>query len=138
LLEKEKNLAKRINQILDEGTYGDDWERVLADFAGHVYNAGDWRELADKAGVSYATVENIAYRYTRSPHLRTVVSIMDALGRGDELRAALATNTPLSEAEALKLRPAAIKRRYQKLKHRAKAEKAARQANAKPAAKKSK
>ena len=131
-------MAKRINPTRDEGTSGDDWERILADFAGHVYNAGDWQELHKKAGVSYATVENIAYRHTRSPHLRTVVSIMDALGRGDELRAALATNTPLSEAEALKLRPAAIKSRYRKMEQRAKEEKAARKAKAKPAAKKPK
>ncbi len=116
-------MAKRINPTLSEGLDGDQWEEILADFRGHVYNAGDWRELAKKAGLSYATIENIAYGHTRSPHLRTVISLMDALGRGDEIRQALATNRPLTKDEAIKLRPANIKKRYRKMAQRARQEK---------------
>ncbi len=116
-------MAKRINPTLSEGLDGDQWEEILADFRGHVYNAGDWRELAQKSGLSYATIENIAYGHTRSPHLRTVVALMDALGRGEEIRQALATNRPLTKDEAIKLRPANIKRRYRKMAQRAREEK---------------
>lgn len=116
-------MAKRINPTLSEGLDGDQWEEILADFRGHVYNAGDWRELAKKAGLSYATIENIAYGHTRSPHLRTVVALMDALGRGDEIRQALATNRPLTKDEAIRLRPANIKKRYRKMAQRARQEK---------------
>ncbi len=116
-------MAKRINQTLGEGLDGEQWEEILADFRGHVYNAGDWRELAQKSGLSYATIENIAYGHTRSPHLRTVVALMDALGRGEEIRQALATNRPLTKDEAIKLRPANIKRRYRKMAQRAREEK---------------
>ncbi len=123
-------MPKRINQTRDEGVSGDRWEKVLGDFAGHVYHAGDWRKLADEAGVSYATVENIAYRQTKSPHMRTVINIMNALGRGDELEKALHTNSPLSQAEAIKLRPAHIKRRYKKAAERAEALKAEREEKA--------
>ncbi len=116
-------MAKRVNPTLSEGLDGDQWEEILADFRGHVYNAGDWRELAQKSGLSYATIENIAYGHTRSPHLRTVVALMDALGRGDEIRQALATNRPLTKDEAIKLRPANIKKRYRKMAQRAREEK---------------
>lgn len=116
-------MAKRVNPTLSEGLDGDQWEEILADFRGHVYNAGDWRELAQKSGLSYATIENIAYGHTRSPHLRTVVALMDALGRGEEIRHALATNRPLTKDEAIKLRPANIKKRYRKMAQRAREEK---------------
>lgn len=116
-------MKKRINPTLSEGLDGDEWEKILADLRGHVYHAGDWRELAKKAGLSYATIENIAYGHTRSPHMRTVVALMDALGRGDEIRSALKTNRPLLESEAVRLRPANIKRRYRKMAQRATAQK---------------
>ena len=123
--------TKRINPTLDEGLDGDEWERILADFRGHVYHAGDWKKLAETSGLSYATIENIAYGHTRSPHMRTVIKLMDALGRGDEIRAALATNAPLTEDEAIKLRPANIKKRYRKIAQRAAKEKRERAEEAK-------
>lgn len=112
-------MVKHINQTLDEGLSGDEWERILADFRGHVYHAGDWRQLAKKSGLSYPTIENIAYGHTRSPHMRTVIALMDALGRGDEIRRALGTNAPLSKDEAIKLRPANVRKRYRKMEQRA-------------------
>lgn len=105
---------KRINPTLDEGPE-QSWEEVMADIRGHLRNAGDWNQLAKDAHIAKATIANIAYGHTRSPHARTLMNLMIALGRGDEFRAAIASERPLSREEAIQSRPAGIRRYYAKL-----------------------
>ena len=92
----------------------------MANIRGHLRNAGDWNQLAKDANLAKATVANIAYGHTRSPHARTLMSLMVALGRGDEFKAAIASDEPLSKQEAIQSRPAAVKRHYAKLAKQAK------------------
>ncbi len=87
----------------------------MANIRGHLRDAGDWKQLAKDANLVKATIANIAYGYTRSPHARTLMSLMVALGRGDEFRSAIASDKPLSKQEAIQSRPAAVKRHYAKL-----------------------
>jgi transcriptional regulator with XRE-family HTH domain len=112
-------LAKRINPTLDEGPE-ETWEETMANIRGHLRNAGDWNHLAKDANLAKATIANIAYGYTRSPHARTLMSLMVALGRGDEFKAAIASDEPLSKKEAIQSRPPAVRRHYAKLAKRAK------------------
>ena len=106
---------KRIDPTLPEGLDGDVWQRVMADVRGHVRNAGDWSTLAVESGLSKATISNIAYGITKSPHFSTVYRLMAALGREDLLNDAIKPDKPLTLAAATKMRPAAVKRRIAEL-----------------------
>lgn len=40
----------------------------------------DWREIAAKSGLCYATVANIGYGDVRRPHMNTVLRILKVFG----------------------------------------------------------
>ena len=92
---------KNINQTLSEGQSNDLDELIMADVRGHLRNYGDWRRLSEVTGVSYTTIENYAYGYTRRPHQHTTTSLMDGMGLGDQLRNAYYSDTPVARAKAL-------------------------------------
>lgn len=87
---------KRINPTRSEGQNGDDWERLLADVRGHIWEFGNFNTLAKRANLSNATVSNLAYADTRSPHMRTVIKIMTALGKSDPILNAFKTEKPVT------------------------------------------
>ena len=70
--------------------------RVLADVQGHIWAFGDFQKLARAAKLSVATVSNLAYGDTKSPHMRTVVRIMDALGKSDPILEAFKSEKPMT------------------------------------------
>lgn len=85
-------MTRRINQDLSEGQSGLVSEKILADLRGLLWRFpgkdGDFAEIADRAGVSKATVQRLLFMegsrpQTRRPHLETVVRLAIALGRDD-------------------------------------------------------
>jgi transcriptional regulator with XRE-family HTH domain len=52
--------------------------------------------LAKDAKLSNATVSNLAYGETKSPHMRTVVRIMHALGKSDPILEAFKSEKPMT------------------------------------------
>jgi DNA-binding phage protein len=94
-------LAKKINQDLDEGVFSDDLlEKFLADVRGHLWHSGDWGRLAAKANLNVATISKIAYGETKSPHARTILKIMYALGKLDSVLDSVQAEKPISEKVA--------------------------------------
>ncbi len=85
-----------MNPTRSEGVDGDVWERLLADIRGHIWAHGDFSKLAKAAKLSPATISNLAYGDTGSPHMRTVVRIMDALGKSDPILAAFKSEKPIT------------------------------------------
>lgn len=98
-------MAKRMNQNLPEGLNGDEWDRLVADIRGHLWNSGDWGILAAKANVNPQTISKLAYGETKSPHFFTIFKIMVALGKKDRFMRLFETNDPVFESEAKKLKP---------------------------------
>lgn len=91
---------KRINTNRSEGLDGDVWERLFADIRGHIWAHGDFKKLAISADLSVATVSKLAYGDTGSPHMRTVVRIMNALGKSDPIVKAFRAEKPVSTVQA--------------------------------------
>lgn len=89
-------MKKRINPTRSEGLDGDVWERVLADVRGHIWEHGDFAKLAVAANLSATTVSKLAYGETSSPHMRTVIRIMDALGKSEPVLEAFKSQKPVS------------------------------------------
>jgi len=87
---------KRINPTRSEGQDGSVAGRLLADIRGHIWAHGDFSELAKDAKLSAATVSNLAYGETNSPHMRTVVQIMHALGKSDPILEAFKSEKPMT------------------------------------------
>jgi transcriptional regulator with XRE-family HTH domain len=94
-------LNKRINPTHSEGIDGDIWERLFADIRGHIRSyGGTFKQLADAANLSEATVSKLAYGETSSPHMRTIIRIMDALGKSDPVLKAFRSEKPVSITQA--------------------------------------
>lgn len=87
---------KRINPTRTEGLDGNVLERLLADVRGHVWEFGDFKTLAKQANLSTSTVSDLAYADTRSPHMRTVMKIMTALGKSDPILNAFKAEKPVT------------------------------------------
>ena len=110
-------MKKRINPNRDEGQSGDEFERILADLRGHTWvwlrvkGYNSWRRLAADAKVSYQTVENLAYGKTKSPHLRTMVQVLTAMGKFDAVAKAFSSGEPVSEKKAAQLASGRKKKR---------------------------
>jgi hypothetical protein len=85
---------------------GDVWERLLADVRGHIWDHGDFSKLAATADVSVSTVSKLAHADTGSPHMRTVIRIMDALGKSDPILEAFESKNPVSISQARKRKSA--------------------------------
>ena len=98
-------MSKFLNQTRSEGIDGDVWERVLADVRGHLFAAKDLQAVAVKANLSYSTVAKLAYGDTKSPHMRTVIKIMDALGKADPILQAFRSEKPVTVVQADQRRP---------------------------------
>jgi len=113
-------LKKRINPTRDEGQNGDEFERILADLRGHTWawlhvkGYDSWRRLAADANVSYQTIENLAYGKTKSPHLRTMVQVLSAMGKYEQIARAFSSGAPVSERKATQLVPQRKKTRSTK------------------------
>jgi transcriptional regulator with XRE-family HTH domain len=101
-------MTKRINSNLDESS---GWGRFVADIRGHLHAHQNWVILAADAGVAPQTVSKLAYGETKSPHGLTIFKLMVALGREDELLAAVHSEEPVVVREAKKLRPPKNQRR---------------------------
>lgn len=91
---------RKINPTRSEGVDGDVWERLLADIRGHIWTHGDFKKLAVSANLSVATVSKLAYGDTNSPHMRTVVRIMNALGKSDPVLRAFRAEKSVSTVQA--------------------------------------
>ena len=91
---------RKINPTRSEGVDGDVWERLLADIRGHIWTHGDFKKLAVSANLSVATVSKLAYGDTNSPHMRTVVRIMEALGKSDPVLEAFRADKSVSTVQA--------------------------------------
>ena len=109
-------MYKRINPTHSEGIDGDVMERMLADVRGHIWEfvrgkGNNFDKLAREAGVSCSTVSKLAYGGTTSPHMRTVIRVMDALGKSDPILEAFKAEKPVSlnEAKARKTTRARLK-----------------------------
>jgi transcriptional regulator with XRE-family HTH domain len=87
---------KRINPTRSEGQDGSIAGRLLADIQGHIWAHGNLSELAKDAKLGAATVSNLAYGETKSPHMRTVVRIMHALGKSDPILEAFKSEKPMT------------------------------------------
>ena len=87
------------------------WEQLLADVRGHIWGSGDFSKLAEKADVSPQTVSKFAYGETKSPHMRTVFKIMDALGKSEEILTAFKSEKPVSTRSAIARKTGLSKRR---------------------------
>ena len=87
---------KRINPTRSEGQDGSDFERLLADVRGHIWEFQNLGKLAKKADLNVATVSDLAHGQTRSPHIRTVLRIMVALGKSDSILQAFAAERPVT------------------------------------------
>ena len=87
---------KRINPTRSEGQDGSIAGRLLADIQGHIWAHGNLSELAKDARLSATTVSDLAYGETKSPHMRTVVRIMHALGKSDPILEAFKSEKPMT------------------------------------------
>lgn len=109
-------MNKRINPTHSEGLDGDVWERLLADIRGHIWEylrkkGNTYEKLAETAGVCSGTVSKFAYGDTTSPHMRTVIRIMDALGKSDPILSAFKSEKPVSLKQATDWKSARAKRK---------------------------
>lgn len=102
--------AKRINQDRSEGLDDDVFEQLLADVRGHIFSTLNWNVLAEKANLSYSTIAALAYGDTKSPHLRTVIKIMTALGKEHPILDAFKAEEPVSVPQASKRKTARLAR----------------------------
>ncbi len=91
---------KRINPTRSEGVDGDVFERLLADIRGHIFEHNNIAKLAEVANLSTSTVSNLAYGKTKSPHMRTVTQIMEALGKADPVLEAFKSKKPVWTKQA--------------------------------------
>ena len=105
-------MAKRVNQDRSEGVDGNVSEMLLADLRGmlwkHVGKDSDFAEIAEKAGVSKATISRLMWQteslpQTKRPHFETVVRLLRALDRFDLLLAVFAgTHKPIKYGQKKK------------------------------------
>jgi transcriptional regulator with XRE-family HTH domain len=95
---------KRINPTRSEGLDGDVWERLLADIRGHIFEFGDFKKLSEQTGLCVGTISRLAYGETGSPHMRTVIKVMDALGKSDPVLKAFRSEKPISTVQAFALK----------------------------------
>lgn len=58
------------------------------------------KKLAEEAGLARSTVDNLAWAETKSPHLATIVRVMKAVGKLDQLKEALRSERPVSVKQA--------------------------------------
>jgi DNA-binding phage protein len=70
----------------DEKIYFKELDRLLDELFEESSTRGlTWGQLAEKAGVSTKTVQNLGERWTKRPQFRTVMLIASALGQKIEL-----------------------------------------------------
>jgi hypothetical protein len=121
-------LNKQINPNRSEGLDGDEWERLLADVRGHIWEYRDLSKLAKDANLSIATISNLAYGVTTSPHMRTIIRVMVALDKSDPILEAFKSEKPVSvkQAKARKSARARLKDQRKTKVHPHRAEKPAR------------
>lgn len=101
---------KRINPTRSEGLDGDRWEQFLADLRGHIFAGGEIKALAEKANLSVATISNLAYAKTQSPHMRTVMKIMTALDKHRAVLEAFKSDAPVTMKAAMLRQPVSRKK----------------------------
>lgn len=109
-------MNKRINPTHSEGIDGDEWDRLLADVRGHMWEflrkkGNTFEKLARAAGVCTGTVSKFSYGDTSSPHMRTVMRIMTALGKSDLILTAFKAEEPVSLKQASDWRLTRAKKR---------------------------
>lgn len=74
-------MVKHFYQNRDEGVYGDEYERDLADVRGLVKASKlTYRQIAILARLNLQTVSNIASGATARPHDHTIRTLLVALG----------------------------------------------------------
>ncbi len=105
---------KRINPTRSEGLDGEVWERLLADVRGHIHEHKDFGKLAVAANLSISTVSKLAYGETSSPHMRTVIRIMEALGKSDPIIDAFRSQKPVSVKSAQARRSTRVRLKAQR------------------------
>lgn len=70
-------------------------------FVDTFFAGGEIKALAEKANLSVATISNLAYAKTQSPHMRTVMKIMTALDKHRAVLEAFKSDTPVTEETAM-------------------------------------
>lgn len=106
---------QKINLNLPEGIGTNDLDEIImADVRGHLRNYGDWKRLSEETGISYKTIENYAYGWTRRPQQHTTTRLMEGMGLGDQLQKAYHSDTPVGRTEALAKRSPALKHAHKK------------------------